>query len=183
MHRPSVTFFTGRSHSRGLRPRQVGEPERPEARLLALLLAAQRLEDLFRGDRHFVDADADGVVHRVRDGGTHGGGSRRGRARPGLWVWAVGGPPPAPGSFRARPAGVCEPTFPRVPAAASASCTASAKLIPRSGLAASNTRPPANVIRSTGASSFGAVCRAMRSRARSAAWMAAFPVMSVTRLE
>src|SRR5437016_363691 len=70
--RPSITAFPGGSHSRGLRPRQVGEPERPEARLLALLLAAQRLEDLFRGDRHFVDADADGVVHRVRDGGRHG---------------------------------------------------------------------------------------------------------------
>src|SRR3989442_9037380 len=71
-YRPAVSAFPRRSNSYGLRPRQVGEPERPEPRLFALLLAAQRLEDLLWRDRHFVDADADGVVHRVRDRGRHG---------------------------------------------------------------------------------------------------------------
>jgi len=38
-------------------------------------------------------------------------------------------------------------------------------------------------MRSTGTSSFAAAWRAITSRARSAAWIAAFPVIRVTRLE
>src|SRR3989442_14755459 len=66
-YRPAVSAFPRRSNSYGLRPRQVGEPERPEPRLFALLLGAQRREDLLRRDGHFVDAEPDGGVHRVRD--------------------------------------------------------------------------------------------------------------------
>jgi hypothetical protein len=70
---------------------------------------------------------------------------------------------------------------PTVPPAASARCTASARVIPRSGLSTSKTRPSANPIRSGGTSSFAPTARASRSRARSAAWIAAFPIIRVTR--
>ena len=70
-----------------------------------------------------------------------------------------------------------------VPSAASASWTASANAIPRLRSWESNTRLSAKVSRSTGTWSFFAAWSERIWRARSAACNAAFPVMSVTRLE
>ncbi len=76
-----------------------------------------------------------------------------------------------------------EPTVPRVPDFASATTTASGKLMPRSGSSASNTRRSANTSRPAGTSSFSATAAATSSRARSAASSAALPTISVTREE
>jgi hypothetical protein len=60
---------------------------------------------------------------------------------------------------------------------------ASAKLTPRSGSSATNTRRSraASALGST--SSFFATASNMRSRSRVAAWIAAWPAISVTREE
>ena len=73
--------------------------------------------------------------------------------------------------------------MPSVPKRASARTTASAKLMPFSGSATSKTRPSAKPTRSGGISSFFAAVATSISFARSAAWIAALPVMNVTREE
>ncbi len=51
------------------------------------------------------------------------------------------------------------------------------------GSCTSKTRPPANSMRFAGTPVFAATADAISSRARSAAWIAALPIISVTRLE
>jgi hypothetical protein len=70
-----------------------------------------------------------------------------------------------------------------VPNFCSAATTASANVTPTSGFSTSKTRRSANERLSVGTPSFSATADASSSRARSAAWMAALPVISVTRLE
>jgi hypothetical protein len=70
-----------------------------------------------------------------------------------------------------------------VPNCASAMQTASWNDTPRSGAWASKTRRSRKATRSRGISSFRATACASRSRARVAASIAAFPIISVTRLE
>ena len=72
---------------------------------------------------------------------------------------------------------------PIVPNIASAAMTASSKPTPRSGSSASNTRRSAKTRRAVGTSSFSETAFARSSRARSAAWRAAFPTIKVTREE
>jgi hypothetical protein len=72
---------------------------------------------------------------------------------------------------------------PTVPNASSASTTASAKLRPDAGSSASKTRPSANTRREAGTPSLRDTAWASISLARWAASMAAFPIISVTRLE
>ena len=70
-----------------------------------------------------------------------------------------------------------------MPNSDSASTTASAKASEREGSAVSNTRRDAARRRAAGTSSFFAAAAKIWSRTRRAAWMAALPVMSVTRDE
>ena len=73
--------------------------------------------------------------------------------------------------------------MPTVPTAASAAQTASRNDIPIMGSSASKTRRLAKTSRDFGIANFRATASPRISRARSAAWIAAFPIMSVTRLE
>src|SRR2546421_12250758 len=68
-YRLAIPTLPGRGNASRLGPRDFRERGGAEARRFALLLAAQRLEHLLGGDRHFVDAHAHRVVHRVRDRG------------------------------------------------------------------------------------------------------------------
>jgi len=78
---------------------------------------------------------------------------------------------------------VYEPTVPTAPDKASAAQTASRNDIPLSGSSESNTRHSANTKRLRGTASLRLTAAASTSRARSAAWMAALPIINVTRLE
>src|SRR3954464_15394163 len=89
------------------------------------------------------------------------------------------GPTPPPLNRAAERGGVYEPVDPTVPNIASARQTASAKATPVSGRSVSKTRRSANASRSRGTDSFADTASARRSRARSAAWIAALPIISV----
>src|SRR5215472_17997186 len=93
------------------------------------------------------------------------------------------GPTPPPlykaGDF----GGVYEPTVPSVPKRASARQIASAKLTPFSGVLGSKTRLSAKCNLSLGTSNFNATASASNALPRSAACIAAFPAINVTRLE
>src|SRR5215472_7145662 len=93
------------------------------------------------------------------------------------------GPTPPPlykaGDF----GGVYEPTVPIVPKRASARQIASAKLTPLSSAVESKTRLSAKRNLSLGTSSFSATASASSALPRSAASIAAFPAIRVTRLE
>ena len=76
--------------------------------------------------------------------------------------------------------------MPNVPHLASPSTAAAAKVIEVFGLVGSptsNTRFSANSRQVSATPVFSATAFAIRSRARSAAWIAAWPIINVTRLE
>ena len=93
------------------------------------------------------------------------------------------GPTPAPFHFATDFGGVYEPTAPSVPNSPSASTTASTNVSDFDASAASQMRRPPARSRSTGTSSFFAAASKIGARTRRAAWMAALPVISVTRDE
>ena len=100
-----------------------------------------------------------------------------------LYEYVGDGPTPPPLYFAADAGGVYEPVVPTVPNIASAAQTASLNVMPRAGSSASKTRRSAKTRRVFGTPSFLLTASASRSRARSAAWIAALPIISVTRLE
>src|SRR5204863_1410722 len=93
------------------------------------------------------------------------------------------GPTPPPLNRAADFGGVYDPVVPRVPKRASAMQTASWNVTPLLGFALSKTRRSANTSRSAEVPRRAATAAASISRARSAAWIAALPIISVTRLE